>query len=123
MKLLRTLAILLVAQASACSSCSQEEDTCASVARGGACTRDGECVLALCASACCDSPEPCGAPMAFTRKALEGHECLHALGVDPPGVCRRPSDCLCDSCEPVAADARCVNGQCTSVPKGQDGGM
>lgn len=107
---------LLLLLLGGCETCSvANQDTCDSVPRGGSCSSDDECTLAFCASACCESPEPCGAPMPFRKSALDDHECLYAQGHAPTGVCRKSTDCLCDTCEPPPMEARCVDGQCAAV--------
>jgi len=119
---MRGWCLVLLGALAGCPDCANE-DRCDNVPRGGACTSDSECVLAFCASACCNSAEACGAPMAFHRSSLEGHECLYEQHSSPTGICRKSTDCLCDLCEPPPMAARCISGTCSSVILSADGGV
>src|SRR5687767_9782601 len=90
--------LTLVASCEACNGVVNTEDRCENVERAGSCTRDDECAVAYCASACCESTEPCGAPMPFARRELGKHDCLYEQGATVEGVCRKSTDCLCDTC-------------------------
>lgn len=61
------------------------------------CFGDGDCVLAYCATDCCNCP------VAYSRRQLDGTWCLTEYGTTPP-----IADCLQGRTERCAGHAPCV---------------
>lgn len=86
---------------------------------GGACATHEDCVIATCASDPCQVT--CGLPPAYARSRLQGQDCLVPEGGELPPGCR-PSTVDCGPqprCAAQVGVARCVQGQCITVPLDQ----